>query len=258
MYQIIRYLRLQFTRVLYKKPALLYLLALAFLLQSCFSSYSRYARKNLKRVVRTEQVFDAIIVPGIPFNGDSLGHLMRTRIIWSWILYKNGITRNVIFSGGAVHTPYQEARVMGLYAQQLGIPPEHIFYDTCALHSTENVYYSHLLAQRQGFEKIALASDIYQSYFLKIFIRKHYRNIIYELPVVRDSLKYYSKIRFDVDERPALIANAENFIPLGKKENYWQRMRGTLGWNISRKRNEFEEGPTTVILTAEKSTPSFP
>jgi len=51
-------------------------------------------------------------------------------VLWASFLYKQGVIRNIIFSGGAVYTPYYEAKVMGLYAQRLGIPKEHIFYET--------------------------------------------------------------------------------------------------------------------------------
>jgi len=112
--------------------------------------------------------FDVIIVPGVPFKNGNWDSVMKARVLWSYILYKDGYTKNIIYSGSAVYSPYYEGIIMGLYAEQLGIPKSHIFYETKANHSTENVYYSYLLAQQEGFKSIALASDPFQSSLLRI------------------------------------------------------------------------------------------
>jgi len=210
----------------------LFISCAAILFSGCLGSYKRAAYRQYADVVRSKQKYDAIIVPGIPFTGDSMGYLLRSRIIWSWVLYKNGVTSNIIYSGGAVHTPYQEARVMGLYAQQLGIPAEHIFYDTCAYHTTENLYYSYQMAKAKGFQKIAVASDIYQCFFLRPFIARKLQNRIDQLPMRKDTVSAYRYLNLCIDPTPALITNSAEFIPLGEKQNYWKRMKGTLGFNI--------------------------
>ena len=131
--------------------------------------------------------FDAVIIPGIPYNGLGWDSVMKARVLWSWILYKNGYAKNIIYSGGAVYTHYKEALIMGLYAQKLGIPKEHIFYDTLAKHSTENVYYSYLLAKRLGFKTLALGTDPFQSFMLRGFTRNglHHPFIIFRLLPIR-------------------------------------------------------------------------
>lgn len=70
--------------------------------------------------------------------------------------------KNIIYSGGAVYSPYKESVIMGLFGQKLGIPSKNTFYDTLARHSTENVYYSYLLAKEIGFKSIALGADPFQ------------------------------------------------------------------------------------------------
>ena len=109
----------------------------------CISS-SKGPQKALTKAGKMK-AFDAVIVPGIHFKNGAWDSVMKARVLWSYILYKNGYTKNIIYSGGAVYSPYKEAIIMGLYAQKLGVPKEHIFYDTNARHSTENVYYSILL-----------------------------------------------------------------------------------------------------------------
>src|SRR5690606_38309843 len=94
--------------------------------------------------------FDAIIVPGVPYDGVHWSETMMARVKWSKYLYDKGYAKNIIYSGSAVYTPYVEADIMALYAQSMGIPEEHIFSETRAEHSTENVYYSYRLAKEHG------------------------------------------------------------------------------------------------------------
>jgi uncharacterized SAM-binding protein YcdF (DUF218 family) len=116
--------------------------------------------------------YDAIIVPGIPCDGGKWGFIMKWRVYWSVLLYKNGITRNIIYSGSAVYTPYTEAVIMALYAEKLGVPKENIFVETKAEHTTENLFYSWELAQKMGFKKIAFATDPFQSLKIEPYIQQ--------------------------------------------------------------------------------------
>lgn len=113
---------------------------------------------------------DAIIVPGISYNGKDMGFVMKWRVYWSVFLYKAGFTKNVIYSGSAVYSPYTEAIVMSLYAEKMGIPKEHIFTETKAEHTTENLYYSSKLAREKGFKNIAFATDPFQSMKVEPYI----------------------------------------------------------------------------------------
>lgn len=173
--------------------------------------------------------FDAIIVPGVPFNGQSWDSVMKARVLWSYILYKNGYTKNIIYSGGAVYTPWYEARIMGLYAQALGIPAKHIFYDTAAQHSTENVYYSYLIARQQGFKSIALATDPFQSFMLHGFTRRRFGTPVYHLPFVVDSLAAYNSARPVIQPAPA---KAKNWTSIKDEQGFVERFKGTLGRTI--------------------------
>lgn len=203
----------------------------------CVSMKKRPARL-WKEVVSQHQTFDALIVPGVPYQ-ESIGwnSVMRSRVLWSWFLYKKGIVRNVIYSGGAVYSPYYEAKIMGLYAEQLGIPPAHIFYDTLAEHSVENVFYAYRIARKQGFKSIALGTDPFQSSLLKSFTRKRFATYIQHIPIVMDSLKQLDSLKIIIDPSTARKAN---FISILKRKNAWQRMRGTFGsgipWNHPKKK----------------------
>ncbi|MDW7693833.1 YdcF family protein [Flammeovirgaceae bacterium SG7u.111] len=192
-----------------------------------FSCINRSAVKSYHKN-KTEAPYDAIIVPGVPFEGKTWQDVMKMRVYWSVYLYENGYTKNIIYSGSAVYSPYVESIIMKQYGIALGIPEEYIYTDTLAEHSTENVYYSYHQAKKMGFEKIALATDPFQSAMVKKFVKKHKLDIAY-LPVVFDTLKEIEQINPPIDPAPAFI---KNFISLPDREGFWKRFRGTLGKNV--------------------------
>lgn len=170
----------------------------------------RYVPKQVLAQARIEAPYDAVIVPGIPFHDREWGWLMKMRVYWGTYLYNEGIAKNLIFSGSAVHTAYVEAEIMALYAQELGIPKEHIFIEPNALHSTENVDYSCIIANNECLRRVAVATDPFQSFFLKWYIEKQ------DLPVA--SLPAVMGITDTMDKRPITInpqdAFVENHVPL--------------------------------------------
>lgn len=194
-----------------------------------YHALSKRPERILKRLVNEGQSFDAIVVPGVPFQPKGWDTMMKTRILWSCYLYETGMARHIIFSGGAVYSPYYEARIMGLYAQKLGVPESCIFYETTAEHSTENVFYAYELARKLGFKSIALATDAVQSAFLRPFTRRHFATPVIHIPIVRE------KIRLSQEHNPginAALALATDFVPIAKRQRWWTRLRGTFGMNI--------------------------
>lgn len=198
------------------------------LLLGCFSS----KKSQREAYEKAQQVapFDAVIVPGVPFKDGHWDTVMKARVLWSWVLYKNGVVKNIIYSGGAVYSPYLEAKIMGLYAQQLGIPQENIFYDTLAQHSTENVYYSYLLAKKIGFKTIALATDPFQSLMLRGYTKRRFMTAIFHLPFSTDSISAYNYFDPVIDPQSAFVNPWE---PITQKKGFWARFRGTLGRDIN-------------------------
>ncbi len=156
---------------------------------------------------------------------------MKARVYWSKYLYDKGITKNIMYSGSAVYTPFKEAEVMALYAEALGVPKEHIFTETQAEHSTENIYFSYRKAKKLGFARIALASDPFQTKMLGNFCKKRLNNDVGLIPMVFDTLRMLEPSMIDppID---SMRAYTQNFIPLPKRESWWQRLRGTMGGRI--------------------------
>ena len=174
--------------------------------------------------------FDAIIVPGVPFD-TAWDRTMRGRVLWSYYLYEQGIAKNIIYSGSAVYTPYVESMIMAEYGKGLGIPDAHIFTETNAEHSTENLSYSVALAQEQGFKNIALATDPYQSAMLKSYNRKLPVQVSF-MPFISDTLDYYYKeVEVSIDPDGAYV---EDFTSLPDREGFFKRLKGTMGLNAKK------------------------
>lgn len=216
------------------------LLILALVLAVGCVSVKRGPAVALREAKRNHVTFDAIIVPGIPFENGSWDSVMKARVLWSYVLYKNGITKNIIYSGSAVYSPYYEAKIMGLYAQKLGVQKKHIFYDTLARHSTENAYYSYLLARKLGFKTVALATDPFQSALLKSFTINKFGTIMYHMPFVMDSVRKYSALNPKINPESA---KKDNFVSITDKESGLQRFMGTIGRDIDWKQYKHRKLP---------------
>ncbi len=174
----------------------------------------RYVPKQVLAKARVAEPYDAIIVPGIPFDDMEWGWLMKMRVYWGVYLYNEGIAKNIIFSGSAVHTAYIEADIMALYAIQLGVPTAHIFTEPNALHSTENVDYSSIIATENGFKRIAVATDPFQSLLLKVYIAKHDLDVA-SLPAVLSITDSMDNRVVTIDPTSAFV---ENHIPLKQRK----------------------------------------
>ncbi|MBX3255100.1 MAG: YdcF family protein [Chitinophagaceae bacterium] len=215
--------------MLHHKAFSLCLLFVTWLLQSC--SFSGKAGKKLLHKAEENAPYDIIIVPGIQFENGQWDRTMKGRIYWSKYLFDKGIARNVMYSGAAVYTPYYEAKVMALYAGQMGIPAENIYTELLAEHSTENIYYGYKKAQKLGFKKVALASDPFQTKMLRRYIRKKVSPDIALIPMVIDTMKMIEPVMTD----PVIEYNKaykEDFISIRERQSFWKRLRGTIRGNI--------------------------
>jgi len=200
------------------------------LLQSC--SFHHYAEKSLERA-RKNAPYDAVIVTGIPYDDSTTnGLIFVSRVLWAKFLYDRGITKNIIFSGGAIHSPLYEGLAMKIVADSLGIPATHTFAELQAEHSVENVWYGMKMAQRLGFNKIALACDPFQTKLLEGFLKSRCDDMPY-IPTIYDSVisdrKRWHMLLPRVDWTGAI---KPGYIALERRESFWERLRGTRGKHI--------------------------
>ena len=197
---------------------------------SCNAYYNAFYTDPTKcfKIACSKKPYDVIIVPGFPHDSGKVNMVLSQRIKWAYYLYKNGYTKNIIFSGAAVHSPYVEAKVMKLIALQTGIDSAHIFTETKAKHTTENLYYSSVMANNLGFKSIAFASEPAQCSFMKPFKRKFKLKLDF-LPVVIDSVLKLNIILHSIDESSAFVPN---FVALIEKEGLLKSLRGTRGHQV--------------------------
>jgi hypothetical protein len=192
-----------------------------------------YSTKTCKSLLQKSIMahYEIIVVPGVPFENGQWSPTMKARVLWSKYLYDTGITKNIMYSGSAVYSPYYEAEIMALYAKKLGIPKENIFTETLAEHSTENIYYSYKKAKKLGFSRIALASDPFQTKMLKRYTRKIVSPDVGLIPIVFDILRTMDSKMADpeIDYQKAFV---KDFIPLTERENLFERYKGTRGHDI--------------------------
>ncbi len=198
-----------------------------FLLHSCYL-LGPSPRKRLRQCEKMKPL-DVAIVPGLPLYGGQWDTLLKTRILWSVYLYKTGVVKNIIYSGNAVYTKWFEGKAMADYAKQLGVKEEHIFVDTIAEHSTENLFYGNELANREGFKTVALASDPFQCGMLYKFSRKRLDKRIYLLPVIFDSIQKSFNVNVVLDTNKNV---KPGFIPIEERQTQKERLKGTRGKNI--------------------------
>lgn len=177
--------------------------------------------------------YDMIAVPGVPFTETGWDSTMKARVYWSKYLYDKGIAKNIMYSGSSVYSPYYEGEIMAMYAVAIGIPKAHVYTETKAEHSTENLYYVYLKAKKLGFTHIALATDPFQAKQLKRFARVKINKEVGLIPIVFDTLRMLQPdmINPQIDYKQAYNSN---FVPLKSRESFWKRLRGTMGKNIDK------------------------
>lgn len=207
---------------------------LAFISVICLSSCAlltpsagKLYRKSLERC----STYDAVIVPGVPFNEPQWDNVMMMRVTWAVHLYNKGLTKNLIMSGSSVYTPFVESKIMKQYAIALGVPEENIIIEDKAEHSTENVWYGFHLAKGKGFSNVALATDPFQTKMLYRFGKKRTKGIAY-LPVVFNVLKTLPHETPKIEYENLRLAQ---FTPITERESWWKRFKGTRGKNINYK-----------------------
>ena len=198
---------------------------------SCYFSPGKTKRLYNKA---SKNIYDIIIVPGVPLRNGQWDSVMKGRVYWSKYLYDKGIVKNIMYSGSSVYTPYYEAEVMVLYAVAIGIPKEHIYTETKAEHSTENMYYGYYKSKQLGFKKIALATDPFQAKQLSSYAKLRLSRDIGIIPFVVDSLKTMWPVMTDpvVDYQKAFN---KDFVDITKRQSGWKRFKGTMSWNIDHK-----------------------
>lgn len=225
------------------------LLILAIIISSA-ATFTQCNKMLSKAALRTNQRFakdipyDIIIVPGYPHNTEEWDRVVQMRVLWAKKLYDEGKTKNIMFSGAAVYTPYVESKAMAKFAEAMGVPKENLFTEENAKHSTENLYYSYVRAKELGFQKIALATDPFQTSSLKSF-RKKYKIEVGLMPIVFSEIELLDHTQPEITVKQL---DTTNFVPLNEIETFAERWQGTLGNNIRWREQDIKSDRMKKVL----------
>ncbi len=212
----------------------LILLFISITLSGCrgmFFTADRYYRNSVAHAP-----YDAVIVPGVPFENGQWSYIMKGRVLWSIYLYRAGIAKNIIYSGSSVYSPFVEGKIMALYAEQFGVPKENIFVEDRAEHSTENVYYGTVLARKNGFKKVAVATDRFQSRTLVTFVNR-LKAGVRMLPMQDSLTRTIAHTNLPID---SMQAYNPTFVSIVERESFFKRFKGTMGKNMEIKRDSLK------------------
>jgi hypothetical protein len=209
-------------------------IVMAFVLQGCLIVQTPVIYEEAKR----GEPYDVIIVPGVPYKDESMSDIMNFRVRWAKYLYDEGITKNVIFSGSSVYTPYVEGKIMALMGEKIGIPKEHIFVEGRAEHSTENMYFGYLLAKKLGFERIAVASDQYQSFMLDEVYERFGLYGLEFLPMKFSFMRQADKRHIIINAHEAFV---KDFVALPDRQSFAERLKGTRGKFVKEEIRKLQE-----------------
>lgn len=105
---------------------------------------------------------DVLVVLGHPANADgSPSAAMSEEVALAAALYRAGLARALLFTGGAVYNEHVEAQVMAALAVQLGIPAAAITAETRARDTVENAHYCRQIMQAAGWQDAIVITTPY-------------------------------------------------------------------------------------------------
>ena len=194
---------------------------------SCQRPYET-AEKNFAETTALNKTYDAVIIPGYPAEEGKWSFLMKIRVVWSFYLYQQGIARNIIYSGSAVHNAYEEGKLMALYGLAMGIPKENVFIEDKAEHSFENLFYGYKLARSKGFQSLAIATDPIQTMMLSDECKSHNVDVVPIARSIMDSL-VVTVPDYEVDKESTVMAD---FTPLSERESWLVRLNRSTGRHL--------------------------
>ena len=87
------------------------------------------------------------------------------------------------------------------------------------------------MARKQGFKKIALASDIIQTKRLKFYAKKYKLEVDF-IPIEKNILQSILFRKIKIDPKPAYV---ENFESLKERTTFFERFLGTIRGKLSLK-----------------------
>lgn len=103
---------------------------------------------------------DAAVVLGAAAWGNNPSPVFKERLNHGIELYKKGLCRYIIITGGKGFPDEPGESVIGRkYAVKNGVPESAIFIENYSRNTAQNLHYARIIAQQHGFKTFALVSD---------------------------------------------------------------------------------------------------
>ena len=118
--------------------------------------------------------FDTVIVLGTPARADgSPSPEMRERVEEGVREYRAGVAPHLIMTGGPAHNRYVEAHTMAQLAEGEGVPEQAIVEEGQAQDTIQNIWYSHLILEREGWHSALVVSSPYHLPRTALILREY-------------------------------------------------------------------------------------
>ena len=108
---------------------------------------------------------DAIVIFGAATAaGGQPGAILRSRINHALTLYREGLAKCFILTGGIGWEPPAESAVMKRILSENGVCDSHIFFETQSTATREQVEFAAEVAQKNNWSRLLIVSDPYHLY----------------------------------------------------------------------------------------------
>jgi uncharacterized SAM-binding protein YcdF (DUF218 family) len=131
----------------------------AVVLVLCSAAFSWWAYVTVPTGNTDATHFDALLVMGSPTDTDgTLRRPQRWRVDEAMREYRAGRAEHVICTGGPAANEYVEARTMGEYALQCGLPKDALLEETDAKNTIHNISYSYAILAAHGWTSVEIVT----------------------------------------------------------------------------------------------------
>ena len=139
-----------------KLPRILLILLVLFLAWTSINAFRIYDYSKMYY----EKTSDVGIVLGAGAENAELSPVFKERVNHSIYLFKKGVIKNIIFTGGfSENEDISDSKAAAIYAQQNGVPTEHIFTEEKSTITYTNLKYAKEIMDSEAFSSALIISD---------------------------------------------------------------------------------------------------
>jgi len=107
---------------------------------------------------------DLIVVLGNPVNEDgTIGLIQKSRTQTGIDLYKKGLAKKILFTGGKAVNDFVESEIMKQYALNQKVPVSDILTETRSINTIQNAYYSNTIIKNLQTDSLIIVTSAYHT-----------------------------------------------------------------------------------------------